>query len=88
MANHASAKKASRRSEKRALINKSTLSRIKTFMKKAFLAIDSGTKDVANLAVSEAQSEIMSAVSKGVLKINTASRKVSRMARRFKSISS
>jgi len=88
MANHKSAKKRIIRNANRAEINKSRVSRIRTFIKKVETAISSGDKTVAQSALKEAQPEIMRGVTKGVLHKNTASRKVSRLAARVKAVSS
>ena len=87
MANHKSAKKRIRRNLARAEINKSRISRIRTFIKKVEMAIVSGDAPGANNALKEAQPEIMRGVSKGVLHKNTASRKMSRLAASVKKIS-
>ncbi len=87
MANHKSAKKRIRRNSAKAEINKSRISRIRTFIKKVELAIVSGDAPSANIALKEAQPEIMRGVSKGVLHKNTASRKMSRLAAGVKKIS-
>ena len=87
MANHKSAKKRIRRNSAKAEINKSRISRIRTFVKKVELAIVSGDAPGANIALKEAQPEIMRGVSKGVLHKNTASRKMSRLAAGVKKIS-
>jgi len=86
MANHKSAKKRIRRNADRAEINKSRISRIRTFVKKVESAILSGDKAVAQSALKEAQPEIMRGVTKGVLHKNTAARKVSRLAARVKAV--
>lgn len=86
MANHASAKKASRQTLKRTLINKSRNSRIKTCIKKVLQAIESGSVENARAAFVVAQSEVMMGVNKRILKLNTASRKISRLARRVKNM--
>jgi small subunit ribosomal protein S20 len=78
MANHKSAAKAHRRSEKRAERNKSVKSRFKTFITK-FKQSLSGDIKVAQSSFDQMQSEIMKAASKGVIHLNTASRKVSRL---------
>ena len=78
MANHKSAEKAHRRSEKRAERNRSVKSRFKTFITK-FKDSLKGDGKTAQEAFNEMQSEIMKAVSKGVIHLNTASRKVSRL---------
>ncbi|MGB1473298.1 MAG: 30S ribosomal protein S20 [Candidatus Puniceispirillaceae bacterium] len=87
MANHKSAKKRIIRNANRAEINKSRISRIRTFIKKVENAITSGDQAAAQTALKEAQPEIMRGVTKGVLHKNTASRKVSRLATRVKAVS-
>ncbi len=87
MANHKSAKKRIRRNQARAEINKSRISRIRTFIKKVESAIGTGDAPAAKHALKEAQPEIMRGVSKGVLHKNTASRKMSRLAAGVKKIS-
>ena len=87
MANHKSAKKRIRRNLARAEINKSRMSRIRTFIKKVEHAIGVGDIDDARVALKQAQPEIMRGVSKGVLHKNTASRKMSRLAAGVKKLS-
>tara|TARA_A100001011_G_C14062885_1_gene736884 strand:- start:371 stop:646 length:276 start_codon:yes stop_codon:yes gene_type:complete len=87
MANHKSAKKRIRRNQARSEINKSRISRIRTFIKKVESAILTGDAAAAKNALKEAQPEIMRGVSKGVLHKNTASRKMSRLAASVKKIS-
>ena len=84
MANHKSAKKRIRRNANRAEINKSRISRIRTFLKRVETAIASGDKVAAQTALREAQPELMRGVSKGVLHKNTASRKMSRLSAKVK----
>lgn len=86
MANNKSAKKMIRKIEKRTAINKSRVSRIRTFIKKVETAIESGDQAQAQAALKAAQPEIMRGVTKGILKLNTASRKVSRLAQRIKKL--
>ena len=86
MANTKSAKKAARQAEKRTLINKSRHSRMKTFVRKVEEAIASGDKQAADLALREAQPEIMRSALKGIIHKNTASRKISRLSARIKSL--
>lgn len=81
MANNPSAEKANRQSLKRRAQNKSTLSALRTAIKKARTAIDGKADDAADLR-KEAISKINKAVSRGVLKKETASRYVSRLATR------
>jgi small subunit ribosomal protein S20 len=87
MANTASAKKRVRQTERRTAVNRARISRIRTFVKKVELALASGNADEAKAALAAAQPEIMRGVTKGVLHRNTASRKVSRLAHRVKSLS-
>ena len=86
MANHKSAKKRIRRNANRAEINKSRISRIRTFVKRVEAAIASGDKDTAQSALKDAQPELMRGVSKGVLHKNTASRKMSRLSAQVKAV--
>lgn len=86
MAHHKSAKKRIRQTESRTEVNRSRESRIKTFIKKVETAIASGDSAAAKEALKSAQPEIMRGVTKGVLSRSTASRKVSRLAARVKSL--
>ena len=86
MANHKSAKKRIRRNDKRAVINGSRMSRIRTFVKKVETAIASGDAAVAREALRIAQPEIQRGVTRGVLHRNTASRKIARLSARVKSL--
>ena len=87
MANSPQAKKRARQLERRTAINKTRRSRIRTFLRKVEEAIESGDKDAATAAFRAAQPELMRGVKKGIFHKNTASRKVSRLASRVKSIS-
>lgn len=86
MANTLQAKKRVRRNAKREAINKARRSRIRTFVKKVELAVEAGNADEAKNALKAAQPELMRGVTKGVLHKKTASRKVSRLAKRVKSM--
>lgn len=86
MANHASAKTRVRRNERRAAINTNRRSRIRTFIKKVEVAIESGNAKDAQEALKNAQPEIMRGVAKGIFHKNTASRKVSRLSARIKAL--
>ena len=86
MANHKSAKKRIRRNNKRAGINKSRMSRIRTFIKKVETAIQSGDANEAQNALKLAQPEIYRGISKGLYKKNTAARKMSRLSSRIKAL--
>ncbi len=86
MANTKSAKKAARQAERRTLINKSRKSRLRTFVRKVEEAIAAGNKDAANVALREAQPEIMRSATRGIIHRNTASRKISRLSARIKAL--
>ena len=86
MANTSSAKKATRKIAARTEVNKSRVSRIRTFVRKVEEAISSGDKAAAEAALKAAQPELIRGAAKGVLHANTASRKVSRLARRVASV--
>jgi small subunit ribosomal protein S20 len=87
MANTSSAKKATRKIARRAVVNQSRRNRVRTFVKKVEEALASGDSAAAAAALKAAQPEIMRAASKGVIHPNTASRKVSRLAARVKTLS-
>ena len=87
MANSPQAKKRARQLERRTAVNKTRRSRIRTFLRKVEEAIESGDKEAATAAFRAAQPELMRGVTKGIFHKNTASRKVSRLASRVKSIS-
>ena len=86
MANTKSAKKATRKIARRTAVNKARRTRVRTFIRKVEEAVTSGNKDEADLALKNAQPEISRAASKGVMHRNTASRKISRLAKRVNSI--
>ena len=87
MANTKSAKKAVRKIARRTQVNKARRSRMRTFIRKVEEAIVAGDKSSAETALRTAQPEIMRTAQKGVIHKNTASRKVSRLAARVKSMS-
>jgi small subunit ribosomal protein S20 len=85
MASHKSTKKSIRKTIRQRAVNVSRRSRVKTFIKKVESAITTGLdKAGILLAFSAAQKEIMKGAAKHVLHKNTASRTISRLARRVK----
>ena len=86
MANTSSAKKRVLRDERRTEVNRARRSRIRTYVKRVETAIESNDKEAAKAAFVAAEPEIMRGVTRGVLHRNTASRKVSRLAARIKSL--
>ncbi len=87
MANTTSAKKATRKIARRAAVNRNRKSRVRTYLRKVEEAIATGDQAAATAALKAAEPELMRAAQKGVVHKNTASRKVSRLAARVKSIS-
>ena len=86
MANIKSAKKRIRQTTTRTARNYSIRSRIHTFVRKLEEAIASGDKKNATAVFSTTMSELHTAVRKGILKKGTASRKISRLNSRVKSM--
>lgn len=84
MANNPGARKAIRKIEARTQVNKARRTRVRTFLRKFQEAVSAGDAAAAKGAFIEAQSELMRAVSKGVVHKNTGSRKVSRLAAQLK----
>lgn len=81
MANIKSAKKRILVIDKKTERNKAIKSKVKTYIKKVYAAIESGDKNAANAALVEATSVISKAATKGVYHRCNASRKVSRLAK-------
>jgi len=86
MANTRSAKKMVRKLARRTAVNKARRSRMRTYVKKVELAISGGDAAQAREALKAAESEVMRAVSKGVIHKNTGSRQVSRLSARVKAM--
>lgn len=87
MANNPGAKKAVRKIERRTAVNKARRSRVRTFLRRFEEALAAGDAALAKSAFVEAQSELMRAVSKGLIHKNTGSRKVSRLNAQLKKLS-
>ena len=87
MATTPGAKKAIRKIARRTEVNKARRSRVRTFLRRFEEAVAKGDAEAAKSAFVEAQSELMRAVSKGVVHRNTGSRKVSRLAAQLKKLS-
>ena len=86
MANTSSAKKMARKIERRTALNKARRMRMRTYVKKLDAAIATGDQEQARAALRTAESELMKAVSKGVIHKNAGARKVSRLSARVKSM--
>ncbi len=87
MANTSSAKKAARQTIRRTAVNKTRRSRMRTQVRSVEEAIAAGNKEAAAQALQVAQPVIARAGQLGIIHANTASRKVSRLARRIKAMS-
>ncbi|HWE47704.1 MAG TPA: 30S ribosomal protein S20 [Caulobacteraceae bacterium] len=87
MANTPGSKKAIRKIARRTEVNTARRSRVRTFLRKFDDALKAGDAKAAATAFTEAQSELMRAVSKGVMHKNTGSRKVSRLHAALKKLS-
>ncbi|HDX6330256.1 TPA: 30S ribosomal protein S20 [Campylobacter fetus subsp. venerealis] len=81
MANHKSAEKRARQTIKRTERNRFYRTRLKNLTKAVRVAVASGDKDAALVALKDANKNFHSFVGKGFLKKETASRKVSRLAK-------
>ena len=86
MANSRQAEKRIRQTAKRTERNIARRSRMRTYVKRVETAIASGDQSAAGEALKLAQAELDRAAQKGVLKRNTAARKVSRLNARVKAL--
>jgi small subunit ribosomal protein S20 len=83
LANHPSALKRARQNEVRRLRNKSMKSRIKTRIRRFKETLKSGSPEAAAPLLIQAASLLDRAASKGILHRRTASRKISRLAKKL-----
>jgi len=86
MANSKSAKKRLKQSIKNRQRNQAITSRMRTYLRRADVALAAGKADEAKDAVLQAVSEVDRACTKGVLHRNSAARKKSSLERRFAAI--
>jgi small subunit ribosomal protein S20 len=87
MANTLSAKKAVRKIERRAAVNRSRRSQMRTYVRKVEEAIAAGDHGAAAAALRVAEPLVMRASQKGIVHTNTAARKVSRLSKRINALS-
>lgn len=87
MANHVSAAKRARQSEKRRLINRDRKGAMRTAIKGVLAAVEAGDAKAAAEALRVASSLIDGAGRRGVIHRNQASRRVSRLSAKVKGIS-
>jgi small subunit ribosomal protein S20 len=83
MANTKSAKKAARQTLRRTEVNKARRSRLRSSMRQVEEAIAAGNKEAAQAALKAAEPVIARTAQKGMVHRKTASRKVSRLAKRI-----
>jgi small subunit ribosomal protein S20 len=83
MANTKSAKKAARQTVRRTNANKGRRSRARSYARKVEEAIEAGDKKAATAALKEAEPVLARTAQKGLVHRKTASRKVSRLAKRI-----
>lgn len=86
MANIKSAKKRIKTTKIRTLINTTQKNRMRTFIKKTEKAIEGNNKAEANTVFVTAMSEIAKTAQKGIIKKNTAARKISRLNAKIKAL--
>lgn len=86
MANSKSAKKRVLVAERNRLRNQAVKTRVKTMAKKVIKAVEENEVELAKTALSVAYKEFDKAVTKGILKKNTASRKKARLAAKVNSL--
>ncbi len=88
MANTKSAKKAARQAVRRTVANKANRSRARSSTRKVEEAIASGDRKAAQAALKAAEPVLARTAQKGLTHRKTASRKVSRLAKRIGSMPS
>ncbi len=86
MANHKSAEKRNRQGQVRRLRNRSNKQRMKTYIRKLDVAIETGVEADAQAALRDVTSVIAKTASKGTIHKKTASRKISRLTKRVKAM--
>ena len=88
MANTSSAKKAVRKIDRRTAVNRSRRSQMRTYIRKVEEALESGDASAAKTALATAEPIMMRAAQNGIVHKNTASRRISRLTKRVKSLAS
>jgi len=86
MAQHKSARKRIRSNERRRIVNRSRVSRVRGALKAVESALETGDKPAAEAAFREAQPTLMRGVTKGVMHKNQMQRKLSRLSSRIRAL--
>ncbi len=87
MANHKSAEKRHKQSEKRRIRNRHVMSTVRTFVKRVRVAIEANDAAAAKEALPAAIRILDRAASKGVIHRNQASRKIGRLSSQVAALS-
>ncbi|MEM1244028.1 MAG: 30S ribosomal protein S20 [Pseudomonadota bacterium] len=88
MANSAQARKRVRQNKRRRDHNMALRSRLRTFIKKVYTAVEAGNKENAQTAFKQAVPVIDKMVSKGIIHKNKAARHKSRLSKHVKKLAS
>jgi small subunit ribosomal protein S20 len=83
VANHRSAEKRARQSERQRLRNRAIRGRVRSFVKDFRVAVDTGDTEAAQTKLRATERELRKAASKGVFKRKWVSRNVSRLAKQL-----
>jgi small subunit ribosomal protein S20 len=86
MANHFSALKRARQTEKRTIVNRANTSRLRSALRELRETIAQGDKSAAEKTYRETVSALDKAIQKGVIHKNTAARYKSRLSARVRAI--
>ncbi len=81
MAHSKQARKRLRQGERRTVVNRSRRSRVRTYVRRVEDALASGDKDAAVEALKLAEPVLARVSQQGMMKANTASRRISRLTR-------
>lgn len=85
---HHSAIKAARQAEKRRERNRTSVNAVRSQIKRVLTAVSAKKADEAKTALREAVASLSKAVSKGIMKRNTVSRRVSRLTLKVNGLAS
>ena len=88
MANHLSALKRARQTEKRTAVNRANTTQLRTSLRQMRESLAKGDKTAAQKTYRETVSALDKAIQKGVLHKNTAARYKSRLSARVKAVGS
>jgi len=87
MPNKPSAEKRAKQSKRRAAVNRSRKTEVRSAVRSVEAALASGDKKAAAAALGAAEPQIMRGAAMGVIHKNTGARTVSRLAKRVKQLS-